>query len=123
MRDVVEIASCRTILDDNKSYVYKYYLVKNCKKINVGDDEFDIKCFGIEVLREEIVDDKVISIEKNWVDYVSTDRTKVLELIIYLQKNEVSPVHLVEIIGEYVDEWVSDFDNEVSKIEAKLVLA
>ncbi|WP_443110841.1 DUF6514 family protein [Caloramator sp. mosi_1] len=37
------------------------------------------------------------------MDFVSTDRTKVLKLLIDLQKNEVSPIHLIEVVGEYVD--------------------
>lgn len=123
MKDVVEIASCRTILDDNKSYIYRYYMVKNCKKFYVKENELEIKCYGIEVVREDYDKNNIVATERERIDFVSTDRTKVLKLLIDLQRNEVSPVHLLEVVGEYVDEWTSDFDNEISKLEAKLVFA
>ena len=28
-----------------------------------------------------------------------------------LYENQVSPIHLIDIIGEYVDEYVNDFTN------------
>ncbi|SHF09540.1 DUF6514 family protein [Caloramator proteoclasticus] len=123
MKDVVEIASCRTILDDNRSYIYRYYMVKNCKKFYVKENELEIKCYGIEVVREDYDKNKIVATERERIDFVSTDRTKVIKLLIELQRNEVSPVHLLEVVGEYVDEWTSDFDNEISKLEAKLVFA
>jgi len=33
-----------------------------------------------------------------------------------LNDNIVSPVHLIDIIGEYIDEYISDFDKELNGI-------
>ncbi|WP_368253287.1 DUF6514 family protein [Clostridium paraputrificum] len=44
------------------------------------------------------------------VKYISTQRHKVKGLLNLLYKNEVSPIHLIDIIGEYVDKWVEDFE-------------
>ncbi|MDB2097813.1 DUF6514 family protein [Clostridium paraputrificum] len=41
---------------------------------------------------------------------MSTQRHKVKGLLNLLYKNEVSPIHLIDIIGEYVDKWVGDFE-------------
>lgn len=121
MREVVEIASCKTILDDNRGYVYRYFLVKNCKNIHVDKNEFSVKSYGIEAVREEILNGKIISIEREVVNHISPDRMKVVELIFMLQDNEVSPLHLYEVVGNYMDEWVYDFDREISKAVTQLV--
>lgn len=121
MREVVEIASCKTILDDNRGYVYRYFLVKKCKNIHVDKNEFKVKSYGIEAVREEILNGKIVSIEKNIVQHISPDRMKVVELIFMLQENEVSPLHLLEVVGSYMDEWVYDFDREINKAMTQLV--
>lgn len=43
---------------------------------------------------------------------VSSVKDKVVNLIEFLKDNEVSPHHLVDIVGEYADEWVGDFDRD-----------
>lgn len=121
MREIVEIASCRTLLDDKRGYNYRYFLVKNCKPFYLGNKDVDVKCYGIEVIREEIIEGKIITIEREAIEHISPDKTKVIELIMYLQMHEVSPVHLVDVVGKYVDEWVCDFDKELSTTITKLV--
>ncbi|MGG7178241.1 DUF6514 family protein [Clostridium paraputrificum] len=71
----------------------------------------DVQAYGIEIERNDMKNGKIINIVKDSVDLISTQRHKVKELLDMLYKNEVSPIHLVDIIGSYVDEYVYDFDN------------
>ena len=59
----------------------------------------NVQAYGIKVDRVE-----------DGVKYISTQRHKVKGLLNLLYKNEVSPIHLIDIIGEYVDKWVEDFE-------------
>lgn len=61
----------------------------------------NVQAYGIKVERVDI---------KDGVKYISTQRHKVKGLLNLLYKNEVSPIHLIDIIGEYVDKWVGDFE-------------
>lgn len=70
----------------------------------------NVQAFGIEVDREDSRDGDIIKKESDLVELVSTNKEKVRSLLDILYRNQVSPIHLVEIIGEYVDKYVSDFD-------------
>ena len=53
---------------------------------------------------------EINNIERDSVEYISPALYKVNSLLSLLYNNNVSPVHLVDVIGEYVDEYVEDFD-------------
>lgn len=68
------------------------------------------QAFGIEVERQDIVDGSVVKIERDKIRNISNIKEKVNELLNLLHVNQVSPIHLVDILGEYVDEYVADFN-------------
>lgn len=86
---------------------YKYKLVKSL----MGQDEV----FGIEVERIEVKGDVIINSFKDSVELISPIKEKVIKLLNMLYENQVSPIHLVDIIGPYVDEYVSDFNKIYSE--------
>lgn len=67
------------------------------------------QAYGIEVERQDIKNGSLINIERNSVKLISTNEEKVKKLFDLISKNNVSPIHLIDVIGEYVDEYVSDF--------------
>ena len=67
------------------------------------------KAYGIKVERQEIVDGEVINVISEEVKIISNVRKKVKEILEKLYSNEVSPIHLIDIIGEDVDKCVFDF--------------
>lgn len=69
-----------------------------------------VQAYGIKAQRDDIEDGKVVRVEVDEVKLISPQRHKVKMLLNLLYKNEVSPIHLIDIIGEYVDKWVCDFD-------------
>lgn len=71
----------------------------------------EVQAYGIELDRVDYKDGKIINTVMDAVQVISPQKEKVKSLLQMLYKNQVSPLHLVDIIGEYVDNYVSDFDN------------
>ena len=90
----------RCINDVEMKYTYKL----TTKKYN------GVQAYGIEVERDDYKNGESINILTDSVDLISPQKDKVKKLLNMLYKNEVSPIHLIDIIGEYVDNYVSDFD-------------
>lgn len=71
------------------------------------------QAFGIEVEKQDIKNGILVNIDRDAVEVVSNKEEKVRNLLNLLYKNNVSPLHLIDIIGEYVDEYVCDFEEVV----------
>ena len=69
-----------------------------------------VQAYGIEVERVDYEGEDIVSIERDAVETISPHPHKVYELLNLLYSNIVSPIHLIDVIGEYVDEYVSDFN-------------
>lgn len=68
--------------------------------------------YGIVVEKLSIDNNQVIDINRECVELVSPIREKVEKLQKMLYNYEVSPIHLIDVAGEYIDECVLDFDKE-----------
>jgi len=88
--------------NDNKEVKYSFRIIK--EKFNFG------QAFGIEVERQDLIEGKVVQIERDSINKISNKEEKVKELLDLVYRYQVSPIHLVDILGEYVDEYVSDFN-------------
>lgn len=86
---------------------YSYRLIKR--------DYNGMAAYGIEIERKDYVNLKSVGLERNKVELISTQRHKVKQLLMKLYDNQVSPIHLIDIIGSYVDEHVYEFDIDSSK--------
>lgn len=86
---------------DNLRHDYQYRIIET--KYN------EVNTYGIEIERKDFNNDVLINIERNSIEKISYYLEKVRELLSILYKNEVSPIHLVDIFGEKVDEYVSEF--------------
>jgi hypothetical protein len=65
--------------------------------------------YGIKVERNEILQGEIIDTVSEEVRIISNVRDKVMEIIDKLSFHQVSPIHLIDIIGEDVDKCVFDF--------------
>lgn len=92
------------VIKDGIELKYTYRLIKSTYKGS--------QAYGIEVEREDLNCGQVVQIERDNIRLISNNRYKVSELLRLLYKNQVSPIHLVEILGEYVDEYIYDFNNK-----------
>ena len=68
------------------------------------------QAYGIEVERQDVIDGDLVNIERDSVNNISTNKEKVKKLFDLVSKNNVSPIHLIDVIGEYVDEYITDFN-------------
>lgn len=96
-------------------YTYSYRMVKSKMKLSYSNDNIEVQSYGIEVERVDIIDGAITEIERDCVKCISPDRHKVHNLLKMLYDYTVSPVHLVDVIGDYVDEYIADFDNVVKQ--------
>jgi hypothetical protein len=112
---IVESIIRNEILDDMKKN-YFYRLTKNKVSICIGDGTMDVQSYGIEIERQDIVNGSIVNIERDSVKSISPHRHKVHSLLKLLYDNCVSPVHLIDILGDYIDEYIVDFDEALKEI-------
>lgn len=102
----------KSLNDNGTERRYEYRVIKS--NFLVRDfDEGEIEAYGIEVERKDLQSGKVFNLERDIITNVSPQINKVQALAEFLCKNSVSPINFVEILGEYVDEYVSDFDDAI----------
>lgn len=100
----------RNEIDGEKHYVYAYRLVKSNILLSSGSDTMEVQSYGIEVERQDLVEGKTVSIERDTVKSISPHRHKVHSLLKVLYDNSVSPIHLIDVIGDNIDEYILEFD-------------
>ncbi|MGL4450943.1 MAG: DUF6514 family protein [Sarcina sp.] len=94
-----------TTLDTEKvKYEYSYRIIETNFKKSV--------LFGIEVERVDYINGKMVNIEREVIDKISEDINKVEELYKLVSDNLVSPIHLIDILGEEVDKCIAEFKDE-----------
>lgn len=114
---VVENA-IRRLQEGDLTRIYSYRLVKDKISIHFRGSNEEVQAYGIEVERQDIVNGEIINIQRDCVASISPYRHKVHNLMKILYENTVSPIHLLDIIGEEVDYSVGDFDCELKNILA-----
>lgn len=106
----------RSVKTDEVERIYHYRMLKSNISLDYSNQSVEVQAYGIEVERQDIKDGKVINIERNYVRGISPQRHKVHKLLKLLYDNGVSPIHLIDILGEYIDEYIVDFDKELMDI-------
>ncbi|MGL5150180.1 MAG: DUF6514 family protein [Clostridium sp.] len=91
-----------TITNGNITSVYSYEVTECLYK--------GVKAYGITVSRRDVQDEIVIKEVSDSVHLITPNKEKIMVILEKLYKSVVSPVHLIDIIGEYVDVWVNEFD-------------
>lgn len=92
---------CKEVNLEDKCYKFCYRLIETYFK---GES-----VYGIEIERKDFKDFNLIKIERDSIENISPNKNRVEILVDKLYKNEVSPIHLIDIIGEDVDRCVADF--------------
>ena len=75
----------------------------------IESDYWGNATYGISVSREYIKNNEVIDEYEENIKFVSPIKDKVKELLEMLYRGQVSPIHLIDIAGDYVDNCVDDF--------------
>lgn len=88
----------------NMDIKYKYYY-------RLLHDVYNgLQAYGIEIKREDYKGFIKVNEEEDSIKLVSTQMKAAKELLSMLYGNQVSPIHLVDVLGEFVDEHVYEFD-------------
>jgi hypothetical protein len=106
---VVESLLKRERIGD-KDHIYYFKITKSNIKMDGTFLPYELQTYGIEIERHDMVDDKLIGIEKKCIKSISPHRYKVDKLLKILYNNTVSPIHLIDIAKEYVDSFDFDYD-------------
>ncbi len=112
---IVENFSLSKIIGDKK-YVYLYRLLKEKVAITYKNEVIQVQSYGIEVERQDILENKLVNVQRECIKNISPERYKVHNLLKLLYDNQVSPIHLVDVLGDYVDEYILDFDKQINYI-------
>ena len=91
------------------------------KIVNVGENEVKYiyrmteksiknrQAFGIEIERQDFNNGEIINLERDSVSLVASEEMKANDILVMLFNNSVSPIHLVDIVGEYSDLCAAEF--------------
>jgi len=116
-RDMVVLENLsKKVTDDDVRHNYFYRLVKSQMTVAMDNESTEVQAYGIEIERQDIVDDVVVFIERDCVENISPQRHKVKNLLKLLYENTVSPIHIIDVLGDYIDEYISDFDEMLKDI-------
>lgn len=107
--EIVE-SMIKEIQVEDKVCKYEYMLTKGNVTLNNANETINIQSYGIEIVRKDFFNGNLINIDHDGVKNVSSDRYKVHNLLKILYENIVSPINFIEVIGESVDEYASDYD-------------
>jgi hypothetical protein len=80
----------------NHKIKLKYYKIKNLKNNIIGKKT---KKYGIEILKKEYNKDNV-SVERNAIEDISTNRNEVIAIINTLKKYKVTPIGLNDVLED-----------------------
>jgi len=106
----------KEITDGDIKHNYFYRLVKSQISVSVYGEVTEIQAYGIEIERQDTTNDTVMRIQRDCVQNISPQRHKVRNLLKMLYDNTVSPIHMIDVLGEYIDEYTSDFDEMLRDI-------
>ncbi|QCX34427.1 hypothetical protein FDN13_12360 [Caloramator sp. E03] len=117
-----QVAFYKTSIDD-REYIYKYYVLETSKEMAINNKKYIIPCYGICIVSEVYENGNMCFSFEDSIEHLTPLLSKVLNLVEYLKNNGVSPVHLIDIAGEFVDEWVNDFDEKAYNMIGEISVA
>lgn len=111
---MVVVESIKNMMEnENVTYEYIYKVLESDYSSELNQRTVKSKAYGVEVERKDIVNGQVISTCKDFIKYISPKKERVAELVKFLKNNTVSPIHLVDVIEECIEGYISDF-NEIN---------
>lgn len=95
---------------------YYYRMTKDKITIYANSQHKEIVAYGLEIERQDLSGNVLTNILRDQIKCISPSREKVHRLMEILYENMVSPIHLVDILGEEVDLCVNDFEEDFKNI-------
>lgn len=93
---------CKRVKEENTERIYFYR--------SFNEDYCGRQAYGIEIERHDVENGNLIKIERDSISKVTMVEDKIKDVLNLIYNNNVSPIHLVDIIGEYVDNNIYEFN-------------
>jgi len=106
----------KKVIDGDVNHNYFYRLVKSQISVSMDGELTKVHAYGIEIEMQDTDNGTVVRIQRDCVENISPQRYKVKNLLKMVYDNTVSPIHMIDILGEYIDEYTSDFDEMLKDI-------
>ncbi|MEQ8155094.1 MAG: DUF6514 family protein [Clostridiaceae bacterium] len=98
---VLQNKEIREMAEDSYRFEYAYRIVENHYENILG--------YGIEAEKKTYVSENLEGIEREYIKVISPIYSKVEDMVDILYNHRVSPIHLVDVLGERIDECTFDF--------------
>lgn len=99
MKVINQTIKTLTIEETEVKYIY-----------NISESTFEgQEVYGIEIEKSEVLNGKVKDIDREYIEKISLNKSKVEEMFTILAENIVSPIHFIDIMGEEIDKCTFDF--------------
>lgn len=110
---IIETLKCDECCEGtNVEYIYR--LIQRELVIEHNGEECFLEAYGVEV-ESKIKDIKnCVQGFREEIKYITPYKHKGSKFIHMLAKNKISPIHLVDITEEVIDEYYKDFDKELA---------
>ncbi|WP_346889983.1 DUF6514 family protein [Clostridium sp. UBA1056] len=112
---IIETLKSNMVCEEN-TVEYTYNLIQSELEVNTNGERRVIDVYGVEIESEVKNKDKHVERYRENVGCITPNRYKGSELLGLLRNNGVSPIHLIDIIEEYIEEYYADFDEVVQAI-------
>ena len=93
---------CKKVRNENNERIYFYR--------SFNEEYRGRQAYGVEIERHDLENGSLIRIERDSISKVTIFEDKIKDILNLIYDNNVSPIHLVDIIGEYVDNNVFEFN-------------
>lgn len=103
----MEIVEEFTSMNRNEEieFRYSYRLIKNTLN--------DIELYGVEVERRDYIGINNVNIERERIDIISNKKNEVKKIVETLYDGQVSPIHMIDVIGSSVDNCAYEFKDDL----------
>ena len=91
-------------VNKQKNIEFRYYYRLINKKFN------GVTAYGIEVERKDYIGSKNVNLQRDKIDVISPEKEDVEKMLVKIWSNQLSPIHLVDVLGAYVDDNVCKFN-------------
>lgn len=110
---VIETLKCNHCCEGTKlEYIYR--LIQRELAIEHNGEACFLEAYGIEVESKIEHNENCVQGFREEIKYVTPYKYKGSKFLHMLAKNMVSPIHLVDIAEEIIDEYYKDFDKELT---------
>lgn len=92
----------KKVEEENKERIYFYR--------SFNEEYNGRQAYGIEIERHDLEKGSLKKIERDSISKITIFEEKIKDLLNLIYENNVSPIHLVDILGEYVDKNICEFN-------------